>query len=101
MILFYVGATGCYLITYTGIEETSPSLALMRALERAGSSGCRLEDLEKVVTDDRFVKPRIEALVCAQLIVTSNGGYILTKKGMRIARLSLLISWTFNVKECV
>ena len=101
MILFYAGATICYLITYAGIEETSPSLALMRALEKAGKNGCRLEDLEQVVTDARFMKPRIEALVQGQLIVASDGGYILTKKGVRIAHLSLLISWAFNVKECV
>jgi hypothetical protein len=101
MILFYAGATMCYLITYAGIEETSPSLALMRALKKAGRHGCRLEDLEQVVTDDQFVKPRIQALIHGQLIVASDEGYILTDKGTRIAHLSLLISWIFNVKECV
>jgi hypothetical protein len=96
--LFYTGGLGCYLIAYTGVEETSPSLAAMQALQDAGPAGCSPEDLSTVVTDDNFVKPRIDALKRDGMLVAVAGGYVLTPRGKKAARLSLLLSRIFNIR---
>jgi hypothetical protein len=95
MALFYLGAAGCYLITYAGIEETSPSLVIIRALERAGAKGCTKDELARLITDERFVQPRFQALKRDGLVVSGH----LTPAGLRVARLSVLLAKVFNIHE--
>ena len=95
MALFYLGAAGCYLITYAGIEETSPSLVIIRALERAGAKGCTKDELAGLITDERFVQPRFQALKRDGLVVSGH----LTPAGLRVARLSVLLAKVFNIHE--
>jgi hypothetical protein len=97
--LFYFGGLGCYLIAYTGVEETSPSLAAMQALQDAAPSGCSPEELSTVITDENFVKPRIDALKRDGMLVSVAGGYVLTERGRQAARLSLLLSRLFNIRS--
>lgn len=97
--LFYSGGLGCYLITYTGIEETSPSLAAMQALLDAGTAGCSPDELSAVVTDENFVMPRLEALRRDGMLKASQGGSVLTSRGKRAAQLSLLLSRVFNIRS--
>lgn len=97
--MFYAGGLGCYLITYTGIEETSPSLAAMQALQDAGELGCSPEDLSTVITDSNFVKPRIDALKRDGMLAAAGGGFVLTARGKQAARMSLLLSRIFNIRN--
>ena len=48
--LFYAGAACCYLITYAGVEEASPSLLIIRALESAADKGCSRVELAAIIT---------------------------------------------------
>jgi hypothetical protein len=96
--MFYAGALGCYLIAYTGVEETSPSLAAMQALQDAGPAGCSPEELSSVITDSNFVKPRIDALKRDGMLAAAEGGFVLTPRGRKAARLSLLLSRLFNIR---
>lgn len=97
--LFYLGAAGCYLITYAGVEETSPSLVIIRVLERAGPPGCSREDLATEVTEARFVLPRIAALKRDRLVTPEAAGGTLTPAGRRVARLATVLARIFNVDE--
>jgi len=97
--LFYLGAAGCYLLTYAGVEETSPSLVIIRALERAGPRGCSGEELAAEVTEARFVLPRIAALKRDHLVTADPAGGTLTPAGRRVARLAVVLARIFNVHE--
>ncbi len=97
--LLYLGATGCYLITYTAVEETSPSLAIFGALQAAGATGCSRTDLSAVITDGNFVKPRLDALRRDGILVAAEGGYILSPRGKKAVRLALLIAHIFHIQK--
>jgi len=97
--LLYAAATACYLITYTGVEETSPSLVLIRALARRREAGCTRGELEALITDDMFVQPRIDALRRDGMLAESQGGFVLTEQGRRAARAAALIARMFNIRE--
>lgn len=99
MALLYLGAVGCYLIAYTAIEETSPSLAIFGALQAAGSAGCSLEELSTVITDSNFVKPRLDALRRDGILVAAADGYVLSPRGKRAAQLAMLVSRVFNIEN--
>ena len=95
----YLSAAGCYLITYAGVEHTSPSLVIIRALEAAGEKGCLKKEFAAVVTESNFVKPRLEALKRAGMLTSTSGGFVLTSLGKRAAQLALMCSRVFNIRE--
>ena len=78
MIAFYLSAAGCYLITYAGVEQISPSLVIIRALEAAGEKGCLKEEFAAVITESNFVIPRLEALKRAGMLTSTSSGFVLT-----------------------
>lgn len=95
--LLYMGAVGCYLIAYTAIEETSPSLAVFAALQAAGGAGCSREDLSTVVTDSNFIKPRLDALRRDGILQSAGDGCVLSPRGEKAARLAVAIARAFNI----
>lgn len=99
MALLYLGAVGCYLIAYTAIEETSPSLAIFSALQAAGTAGCTREDLSAVITDSNFIKPRLDALRRDGILETVADGCILSPRGKKAAQLAMLVSRLFNIEK--
>lgn len=99
MALLYLGAVGCYLIAYTAIEETSPSLAIFDTLQAAGDAGCTREELSGVITDSNFIKPRLDALRRDGILVAAADGYILSRRGKKAAYLAMLVSRMFNIEK--
>ena len=99
VLSLYAGAASCYLIVYTGIEQTSPTLAIVRALERAGGGGCSQENLAPLITEDLFVRPRLEALALDGLISRQAGGWALTTRGRRAARAATFLAGVFGIRE--
>lgn len=97
--LLYMGAVGCYLIAYTAIEETSPSLAVFAALQAAGGAGCSREELSTVVTDSNFIKPRLDALRRDGILEASADGCVLSHRGKKAARLAIMIARGFNIDK--
>ena len=95
--LLYMGAVGCYLIAYTAIEETSPSLAVFAALRASGGAGCSREELSMVVTDSNFIKPRLDALRRDGILETSANGCVLSPRGKKAAWLAVTIARVFNI----
>ena len=97
-LLLYAGAAACYLIVYTGIEQRSPTLAIVSALERSAGGSSR-EDLEGLVTDDLFVKPRLEAMALDGLIARRANGWVLSGRGLRAARATSMLASVFRIRE--
>src|SRR5882672_3872600 len=69
-LALYLGAAACYVIVYTGVEQTSPTLVIVRALESAPRDGCSDADLAGLITEDLFVRPRLEALALDGLLAS-------------------------------
>jgi len=99
VLALYAGATGCYLITYSGVEQASPSLAIIRTLEAAGGNGCSRDELGRLVTEEVFVTPRLEALRSDGLLAASGAGYVLTPRGQRAACIALAFTRVFNIRS--
>lgn len=99
--LFEITATGCYLIVYTGVEEDSPSISLIWAMKSTGGLGCSRQDLTRVITQERFIKPRIRALERDGFLETTAGGLRLTNRGRRAARFAVHLSRLFNIHDSV
>jgi hypothetical protein len=99
MALFYLGATACYLITYAGVEEVSPSLLIIRALEAAPAKGCTRDELAALITKERFVLPRLRALQRDGLLAPADTGAALTARGLRAARVATRLAQIFNLHE--
>jgi len=99
MTALYLGATGCYLITYAGVEHTSPSLVVVRTLKAAGARGCARADLAGLVTEESFVRPRLEALRRDGMVAPAPGGYVLTPRGRRAARIASAVAHAFRIPE--
>jgi hypothetical protein len=95
---FHLGATLCYLITYAGIEETSPSLAIVRKVESAGAAGATLEELGSVVTNERFIDPRLASLERDGFVTVQEGNFRLTAKGRSAASAAGRLSRLFNLQ---
>ena len=95
VLALYAGAAGCYLIAYSGVEQTSPSLVLVRALEEAGASGCSRAELDRLVTEDAFVKPRLEALRLDGILGPDGA---LTPRGLFAARLAAALAAIFGIR---
>lgn len=85
--LFHAASSATYLIIYTGIEETSPTLAVVCAVHRAGEQGCTLDQLKRVVQDGNFLGRRLELLQAGGLAAQEAGNWCLTDRGVRVARL--------------
>ncbi|MEI6492355.1 MAG: hypothetical protein WCO94_07380 [Verrucomicrobiota bacterium] len=64
-----------YIITYTAIESDSPTLRLVRDLQKAGRAGLSVEDLERFVAARPFVKARLEALIYSGLVSEKGNRY--------------------------
>lgn len=99
IMAFYLGAAGCYLITYAGVEQVSPSLVIIRAIEAAGEKGCLKEEISAVITASNFVNPRLEALKRAGMLTSTSGGFVLTPWGRRAAQFAMMFSRVFNIHQ--
>ena len=99
VLALYSGAAASYLIIYTGIEQISPTLVIVRALARAQASGCSEGELAEVLTDDLFVRPRMQALVEDRILAPSAGGWMLTPRGYRTARIAGMLARMFRLQE--
>jgi hypothetical protein len=97
--LFHTGSSLCYFITYAGVEETSPSLVIIRALERAGQAGATRGDLAPFISNESFITPRLNSLQRDGFVTLQTGCYHLTKRGRSAARLARHVSHVFNLGQ--
>ncbi len=84
--LIFVSLTLAYLLTMPAIESDSPSSVILLHIERCGEKGCTIDDLQAIVTDDRFVGERIRGMVKQGLIRKSGTDYAITDSGRHFLR---------------
>lgn len=87
MAIFHTAFTLAYIITYSALEADSPTLVMIRAIEKAGAAGLEKEKLEEALNDDILVKPRVQDLLRDQMVYLDQERYMLTPKGTLFVRV--------------
>lgn len=76
-----------WIVTYTALPVDSPSLTMLLSIAAAGPSGLPAADLERQLTDEVLVRPRLEDLLREEMVESRDGRYRLTGPGRRYAAL--------------
>lgn len=85
--LFQISLTLAYMITYSAMEADSPTLVMIMKIANAGLQGLEKSELDKALTDNILVIPRIQDLLRDKLAHLNNGKYQLTPKGTLLVRI--------------
>lgn len=88
--LFHLAFSLGYGVTYTALEEDSPSLCLLRYVARAGDAGRSTAETKAFLLQGNMVGKRLEAAQTGDLLVEREGRYHLTPRGERLAAGFLL-----------
>jgi len=95
----YISLMLAYVVTYSAIEVDSPSLSISAIIGKAGPRGVSREDLDRIMTDDILVKPRVSDLVSVGIARLDKDRYKLTAKGAIIARLFIFYRGLLGVSK--
>ena len=79
--------TSTYCIIYLGLEDESPSLFIVLSIANAGEKGLDRDALAHLITDDIFIKPRLEYLIEEKMAYKDGGRYFLSQKGYNLLRI--------------
>lgn len=91
VVLFHTAATLAYVIAYSAIEERSPSMTVLLAIDGAEPRGLSAEDLLALLAGISPLESRLTAMLRDHMIVADGARYHLTPKGYAWART--LGSW--------
>ncbi len=83
--LFHIALTLGYIVTYSAIEEDSPSLCLIRYVADAGTGGRTDEEVRNFLSQVPIIEMRIQASLRDNLMIKQDDKYQLTEKGRRLA----------------
>jgi len=99
VFLYFISLTLAYIITYSAIEADSPSLAIVLTINSAGSYGLEEEVLDKIMTNDILVKPRIRDLIIDKMVYVDGEKYKLTPKGLLLVRTFIFYRKILNTEK--
>lgn len=86
IILFVMAVTFAYLITYSAVEASSPSVMMVLAIAKYGAAGMEKGEFDAMMSDAALVVPRLRDLVNDRLIRDENGRYSITPAGSLFIR---------------
>ncbi len=86
-IFYYTAISLCYLITYTGIENDSPTLSLLLHLNR--HPGMNKEDLSSFLNKHDVVTKRLDSMIQSGFLIQKNETLQLPKKPFLVFRIIL------------
>ena len=90
VFLLFLSLTLAYLITYSAMEADSPSLVIIRKIAEAMPSGLAKQDLERQLTDDILILPRIKDLLRDNLVVANGEKLQLTPQGRTLITIFVI-----------
>lgn len=85
IFVFFISMTLAYIVSYSAIEINSPSLEIVLTITKAGPGGLDRERIERMFTEDKLIKRRINELVKIGLVYKNKDIYRLSAKGMLTA----------------
>ena len=96
--LFFVPLSLTYVSLYSLIEHDSPSLLIVRALEKAGHIGCSRVEIEGLFQAD-LIQSRLHAAAGNGLVQAKGDQWMLTRAGRLLGLSSRLIMRIFGIRE--
>lgn len=91
LFVFFTALALSYIVIYSALQVDSPSLSIVLAIAGAGDRGLAREQLQRDLTDERLVRPRLEDLVRDAAVVCRDGVYRLRGRGGLF--VGLIIAW--------
>ena len=89
--IFFITLVFTYCIIYGATVDISPSLFIVMNIADAGKRGSNQTDFRQLITDDLFIKPRMEYLVEQKMVNKKDDKYLLSKKGYNVLRIFFFI----------
>jgi hypothetical protein len=99
LFLFVTAWALAYVITYSAIEASSPTLVIISTIAAAGPEGLDEKDLYGMVSDAVLVEPRIDDMVRDGLVRLEDGRYCMTSKGRRFVGLFIGYRWLLRLEK--
>lgn len=87
---FHLGFSLGYAVTYTALEEDSPTLCLLLHVARAGSAGLSTTETRAFLLQGGVLEQRLRSAYAGDLLLEREGRLHLTPQGARLARVFLL-----------
>ncbi|MEZ6186031.1 MAG: hypothetical protein R3F62_13600 [Planctomycetota bacterium] len=87
---FHVAFSLGYAVTYTALEEDSPTLCFLLYVARRGEAGCTPAEARAFLLQGSFLSKRLESATAGGLLDERDGRLHLTPQGARLARGFLL-----------
>ena len=81
--LIFMSLLSTYYFVYGTLVDDSPSMFTIMNVAKAGEKGLSERDLSEVITDDLFIKPRMDYLVGEQMVCLQGEKYRLASKGKK------------------
>ena len=99
VIIFYVPVMlGC-IVTYSALEEDSPSMTIVGFVEQAGEKGRSRGQIGQIISDEALILPRIDTLVNTGWIECRDNTYRSTAKGRFYSELLALAPKLLNISR--
>lgn len=94
--LFHITFTLSYVVAYTSIENVSPTLITVMSAYKSGAEGLEINRLRQVITDDSFIKPRLQDLVEQEMAVLDGDRYKIAPNGLRFLQFIFFVQRLTN-----
>ena len=99
IVLFFTAMTFTYCLVHQFLVDDAPSLITIMSIFNAGKSGMSKTELSALITDDIFIKPRIEFLVKEQMVQKLEDNYLLAPKGYRLLSIFMVIQKIMKISQ--
>ena len=97
--IYYFAIAISYVNFYSIIEEDSPSLRIVKMVYRSGTNGMGRDEIALQLGSNDILKSRLLAAVNGGLITVDDSTCHLTKKGMILARLFLMVEVLLSLEK--
>lgn len=99
LTLFYISCSLVYIITYSAIEQHSPTLSIITHINSHGEVGCEDECILRHINPGEEINKRLAIMKEVGWIIDNNGNCILTKSGSRIALIFSLGAFILGLEK--
>ena len=100
IIFFYYSIVAVYLLTYTGLQATSPSFLMLMKLKISKQKGLTESDFLKSITNEKFIDFRLKEMAKSALVKESHcDKYVITEKGRKYLKVFLFYRNFFGIEN--
>ena len=97
--LFFTALTFTYCLVYVFLIDDAPSLFTFMSIFNAGEKGMSKTELSDLITDDIFIKPRLEFLVKEKMVYKFESNYLLGPKGHKLLSIFIFIQKVMKISK--